>query len=77
MVVLLDCTEQGGKTRVTRVRYVPVFVSQPDYTVLPVGLALKKGEGDATLLSESYKRTVGVVGTSKRIQPIPEKLPKG
>ena len=61
----------------TGVRYVPVFVSQPDYTVLPVGLALKKGEGDATLLSESYKRTVGVVGKSKRIQPIPEKLPKG
>ena len=77
MVVLLDCVEEGGKTRVTGVRYVPVFVSQPDYTVLPVGLALKKGEGDATLLSESYKRTVGVVGKSKRIQPIPEKLPKG
>ena len=54
-----------------------MFVSQPDYTVLPVGPALKKGEGDATLLSESYKRTVGVVGKSKRIQPIPEKLPKG
>jgi poly-gamma-glutamate capsule biosynthesis protein CapA/YwtB (metallophosphatase superfamily) len=77
MVVLLHCVEQGGKTRVTNVQYVPVFVSQPDYTVLPVGSALKKGEGDATLLRESYARTVGVVGKSKRIQPIPEKLPKG
>ena len=75
MVVLLDCTEQDGKTTVTRVRYVPVFVSQPDYTVLPVGPALQKGEGDATLLRESYHRTVGVVGKSKRIAPIPPKLP--
>jgi poly-gamma-glutamate capsule biosynthesis protein CapA/YwtB (metallophosphatase superfamily) len=77
MVVLLDCVTQSGKTRVTGVRYVPVFVSQPDYTVLPVGPALEKGEGDATLLRDSYHRTVGVVGKSKRIQPIPEKLPKG
>jgi Bacterial capsule synthesis protein PGA_cap len=77
MVVLLHCTEQGGKTRVTSVSYVPVFVSQPDYTVLPIGSALKKGQGDSTLLRESYARTVDVVGKSKRIQPIPEKLPKG
>jgi poly-gamma-glutamate synthesis protein (capsule biosynthesis protein) len=77
MVVLLDCVTRGEVTRVTRVRYVPVFVSQPDYTVLPVGSALKKGEGDAALLRESYARTVDVVGKSKRIQPIPEKLPKG
>ena len=53
-----------------------MFVSQPDYTCCP-SARLKKGEGDATLLSESYKRTVGVVGKSKRIQPIPQKLPKG
>jgi poly-gamma-glutamate synthesis protein (capsule biosynthesis protein) len=77
MVVLLDCVEQSGKTRVTGVRYVPVFVSQPDYTVLPVGLGLKKGEGDATLLRDSYQRTVGVVGKSQHIKPIPEKLPSG
>jgi Bacterial capsule synthesis protein PGA_cap len=77
MVVLLDCVTQNGRTRVTRVRYVPVFVSQPDYTVLPVGPALDRGQGDATLLRESYKRTVDVVGSSKRIQPIPAQLPKG
>jgi poly-gamma-glutamate synthesis protein (capsule biosynthesis protein) len=75
IVVLLDCVTQNGKTRVTRVRYVPVFVSQPDYTVLPVGSALKKGQGDETLLRDSYKRTVDVVGKSKRIQPIPQQLP--
>jgi poly-gamma-glutamate capsule biosynthesis protein CapA/YwtB (metallophosphatase superfamily) len=77
MVVLLDCVTQSGKTRVTGVRYVPVFVSQPDYTVLPVGSALKKGQGDETLLRDSYQRTVSVVGRSKHIQPIPKKLPGG
>jgi hypothetical protein len=75
LVAILHCVTDGHGTRVTDVQYVPVFVSQPDYTVLPVGPALKKGEGDATLLRESYKRTVGVVGKSKRIQPIPTKLP--
>jgi hypothetical protein len=60
---------------VTEVRYAPIFVSQPDYTVLPVGDALKDGQGDPTLLRDSYERTVSVVGKSKRIQPIPKKLP--
>jgi len=77
MVVLLDCVTDGHGTRVTGVRYVPVFVSQPDYTVLPVGAALQKGQGDSILLRDSYQRTVSVVGKSKRIEPIPEKLPSG
>jgi poly-gamma-glutamate capsule biosynthesis protein CapA/YwtB (metallophosphatase superfamily) len=75
MVVLLDCVTEDGKTQVTEVRYVPIFVSQPDYTVLPVGDALKDGQGDPTLLRDSYERTVSVVGKSKRIQPIPRRLP--
>jgi hypothetical protein len=75
MVVRLDCVEDAGKTQCTRVRYVPVFVSQPDYTVLPVGPAIDRGEGDATLLHDSYERTVSVVGKSKNIQPIPKKPP--
>jgi poly-gamma-glutamate synthesis protein (capsule biosynthesis protein) len=74
MVVLLHCITDGDGTRVTGVRYVPVFVSQPDYTVLPVGPAIDRGEGDATLLHDSYERTVSVVGESKNIQPIPKKL---
>jgi hypothetical protein len=77
MVVVLHCVTDGKGTRVTGVRYVPVFVSQPDYTVLPVGPALESGQGDATLLSDSYQRTVSVVGKSKRIEPIPKKLPGG
>jgi hypothetical protein len=50
-------------------------VSQPDYTVLPVGPALEKGQGDSTLLRDSYERTVSVVGKSEHIRPIPPKLP--
>jgi hypothetical protein len=77
MVALLSCVTDGDGTKVTDVHYVPVFVSQPDYTVLPVGSALEKGEGDATLLRDSYDRTVSVVGKSKHIEPIPNKLPAG
>jgi len=75
LVAILHCVTDEHGTRVTEVRYVPVFVSQPDYTVLPVGPALEKGQGDSTLLRDSYLRTVGVVGTSQHIQPIPQKLP--
>jgi hypothetical protein len=77
LIALLRCVTDGHGTRVTGVRYVPVFVSQPDYTVLPVGLALKRGEGDPTLLRESYVRTVDIVGRSDRIESIPAKLPQG
>ncbi|MDP9294496.1 MAG: hypothetical protein M3O90_08765, partial [Actinomycetota bacterium] len=75
MVVLLDCVKDIHGVRVRRVRYVPVFVSQPDYEVLPVGDALRKGEGDATLLRDSYQRTVSVAGHGKGIAPLPARLP--
>ena len=75
MVVLLDCVADGSGVHVEGVRYVPVFVSHPDYTVLPIGTALQRGEGDPTLLRESYHRTVSVVGQGKRIEPVPAKLP--
>src|SRR5436190_8561249 len=75
MVVLLSCVAAGHGVRVTGVRYVPVFVNHPDYTVVPIGDALKKGEGDAAALRASYQRTVSVVGKDKHIQPVPAKLP--
>jgi poly-gamma-glutamate synthesis protein (capsule biosynthesis protein) len=75
LVAILHCVTDEHGTRVTEVRYVPVFVSQPDYTVLPVGPALEKGQGDSTLLGDSYERTVSVVGKSEHIRPIPPKLP--
>jgi len=77
MVVLLHCVADGRGARVQGVTYVPVFVNHPDYEVLPIGDALRKGEGDATQLRDSYQRTVSVVGRSKEIQPVPGKLPSG
>jgi poly-gamma-glutamate synthesis protein (capsule biosynthesis protein) len=77
LIALLDCVARGGEVRVRRVRYVPVFVNHPDYRVLPAGDALKDGDGDPTLLRASYERTVSVVGRSKRIEPVPRRLPGG
>jgi hypothetical protein len=77
MVVLLHCVADGDGVRVARVTYVPVFVSHPDYEVLPIGDALDSGEGDPALLRDSYQRTVDVVGRSSRIEPDPAKLASG
>jgi hypothetical protein len=75
MVVLLDCAARGRSVRVRDVRYVPVFVDHPDYEVLPVGEALRRGEGDPALLRASYERTVGIVGKGKHVEPLPRRLP--
>jgi poly-gamma-glutamate synthesis protein (capsule biosynthesis protein) len=77
LIALLHCVADGKGVSVEDVRYVPVFVNHPDYTVLPIGTGLKKGEGDPTLLRESYQRTVSVAGHAKGVEPIPAKLPKG
>jgi hypothetical protein len=77
LIALLDCVAKSGEVRVRRVRYVPVFVNHPDFRVLPVGDALKGGEGDPTLLRGSYERTVSVVGHGKGIEPVPRRLPSG
>jgi hypothetical protein len=73
-VALLDVRVDGHGSKVTGVRYVPTWVEHPDYTVLPVGAALAKGEGDAATLRASYDRTVGVVGRGDGVEPLPEKL---
>ena len=77
IVVLLDCVADGRLVRVAGVRYVPVFVPHPDYTVLPIGRALAAGEGDASALRASYRRTVSVVGRGRRIEPVPASFPGG
>lgn len=76
LIALLHCVARGGHVRVRDVSYVPVFVDHPDYEVLPIGDALRKGEGDSTLLRSSYERTVSVIGHGKHIVPVPPKLPR-
>lgn len=75
MIALLDLVVDGDGTRVESVRYVPTYVSQPEYTVLPVGDALESGIGDAATLEASYERTVAAVGRGRGIKPLPAKLP--
>jgi hypothetical protein len=75
LIALLDLTVEGRRARLERVRYVPVWVSQPDYTVLPVGDAIRAGEGDAPSLRASYQRTVDVAGRDKGIEPVPPRPP--
>jgi poly-gamma-glutamate capsule biosynthesis protein CapA/YwtB (metallophosphatase superfamily) len=75
LVALLSLVVDDRGARVTGVRYVPVWVRHPDYGVLPVGPALQRGEADATLLRDSYERTVSVAGRAKGVEPVPKRLP--
>ena len=53
------------------VRYVPVWVDHSDYSVLPVGDALRKGIGDPAALQESYDRTTSIAGAETGVTPEP------
>jgi hypothetical protein len=75
LIALLDLVVDGDGDRVQGASYVPVFVSHPDYTVLPVGDALEAGQGDEASLRESYERTVSVAGRMRGVEPIPRRMP--
>jgi len=75
LIAQLDFVADAQGARVESIQYVPVYVEQPDYTVLPVGDALESGDGDAPALKASYRRTTNVVGERPRIEPEPAKLP--
>jgi len=64
MIVLLTVNVRGTRARVERARYVPIWVRHPDFTVLPVGLALRHRLADLRALRQSWQRTVSVVGRS-------------
>jgi hypothetical protein len=73
MIVLLHVTlGTHGGARVASVEYVPVWVRHPDFTVLPVGDALRSHAASAAALRASYRRTVAVVGRRRGLlEPIP------
>jgi poly-gamma-glutamate capsule biosynthesis protein CapA/YwtB (metallophosphatase superfamily) len=75
LIGLLDVVVEGDGARVDRVRYVPTFVSKPDFTVLPVGPALEDGDGNPGELRASYQRTVDAAGRGKGVEPEPAELP--
>ncbi|MDO8212736.1 CapA family protein [Conexibacter sp. CPCC 206217] len=66
--------DRPRRTRVSSVTYVPVWVRQPDYAVLPIGDALRQGLADPATLRASYDRTVSVAGR-RAATPVPARLP--
>lgn len=75
LLALLRVDVTGDRARLRRVRYVPVWVRHPDYAVLPVGDALRRGLADPAQLRASYARTVHVAGRGRGIVPLPARLP--
>lgn len=75
MLVFLHIVVAGKKSKVASISYMPTWDRRPDYTVLPVGLALRRHQAPASVLRASYLRTTSVVGRiSHRVTPIPSHL---
>jgi poly-gamma-glutamate capsule biosynthesis protein CapA/YwtB (metallophosphatase superfamily) len=74
MLVFLHLRVQGRRAKVTHIDYVPTWVRHPDFAVLPVGRALRRGEADRAELRASWQRTVRAVGRSSRVRPIPRRI---
>ena len=66
-------SQRGART--VGIRYVPTWVRHPDYAVLPVGDAARRGLASRATLRASYRRTVAVVGRSPRVRPVPARAP--
>jgi hypothetical protein len=74
MIVLLTIRADSRGARVTVIHYVPIWVRQPDFVVLPAGTAWHTDHADAAALRASYRRTVAAVGRTPRIQAVPAHL---
>jgi hypothetical protein len=75
LIALLDIVVDGSKSHVKGIRYIPVWVRRSDYTVLPVGVALRLKLADPATLRASYRRTVAAAGRSANVQPDPRVPP--
>ena len=77
MLVFLHILVKGHKSKVTSINYMPTWDRHPDYTVLPIGEALRRHQESAQVLRDSYDRTVSVVGRIRHVvEPIPARLPR-
>ena len=74
LIAELKLVIDGAGAHVDSIRYVPIWVDHTDYSVLPVGDALKQGVGDPTALQESYDRTTGIAGSEPGVTPEPKSL---
>ena len=76
MLVFLHIVVSARSASLASVTYLPTWDRHPDYTVLPIGEALRRHEAPAAVLRGSYDRTTSVVGRIARIvEPIPARLP--
>ena len=76
MLVFLHIVVNGKTSRVASITYMPTWNRHPDYTVLPIGDALRRHQAPAEVLRASYGRTTSVAGRTPRVvEPIPARLP--
>ncbi len=76
LIALLDIEwDRDRGARVKRIRYVPTWVRHSDYAVLPVGDGVRLGLANRAALRASYRRTVGIVGRSTSVRPVPFRVP--
>jgi poly-gamma-glutamate capsule biosynthesis protein CapA/YwtB (metallophosphatase superfamily) len=76
MLVFLHIVVSGQRSKVVSIAYMPTWDRHPDYTVLPIGDALRRHEAPAGELRASYLRTTSVVGRRPHVlEPIPLRLP--
>jgi poly-gamma-glutamate capsule biosynthesis protein CapA/YwtB (metallophosphatase superfamily) len=61
LIAFLELVVRGDRARVKRVRYLPIWVSHPDYAVLPRPRASADG---------AYERVVEVIGRGDGIAPL-------
>lgn len=75
MLVFLHILVAGRRARVGGITYLPTYDRHPDYTVLPVGDALRRHQAPASTLHASYGRTTSVAGRIRGLLgPIPNRL---
>jgi poly-gamma-glutamate capsule biosynthesis protein CapA/YwtB (metallophosphatase superfamily) len=76
MLVFLHITVDGKRSKLVSIGYMPTWDRHPDYTVLPIGDALRRHEAPAGVLRASYDRTTSVVGRIPNLlAPLPGRLP--
>jgi poly-gamma-glutamate capsule biosynthesis protein CapA/YwtB (metallophosphatase superfamily) len=75
MLVFLHITVDRKRSKLVRIAYMPTWDRHPDYTVLPIGDALKGHQAPAEVLRASYERTTSVVGRIPGVlEPLPGRL---
>jgi hypothetical protein len=75
MLVFLHITVDGDRSKLVRIGYMPTWDRHPDYTVLPIGAALKRRQAPSVVLRASYDRTTSVVGRIAHVlEPLPGRL---